>query len=165
MAEATALLPSAEEFLRALDAVPTGTFNKHTMQAIRARVARAEELGIPVLVKLGDTKFFAVRDGPNFNRNVVGGWGARKVRGVGRENNAPVQGGPKVELDFGVVQPQCLLNSMKVLVCWLFPKHAFRRRGRRHKKYLWGQALRRALCRRWLRYCFVLATFGLACRD
>lgn len=102
MAGATALLPSAEEFLRALDAVPTGTFNKHTMQAIRARVARAEELGIPVLVKLGDTKFFAVRDGPNFNRNVVGGWAHVKCEESGGKTTLRCKVGQRLSLILGL---------------------------------------------------------------
>jgi len=51
---------SGEGFEAALVSVPTGTFSKHTLKAMRARDTRAKELGVPVLVKLGTTKFRVV---------------------------------------------------------------------------------------------------------
>lgn len=73
-------MPSADEvfagpdFEGALAKVPEGNFNVSTLRAMRERDGRAEEEGVALLVRLGETKWFAVRDGAKFNRNVVGEW-------------------------------------------------------------------------------------------
>lgn len=70
MAQADALF-SAESFKHALEKVPAGTFNRATVTAMQARADQAAKEGVPVLVCLGNTKFFGVRDGHTFNRTVV----------------------------------------------------------------------------------------------
>lgn len=65
---------SAEDFDGALAKVPAGTFNAATAGAMRARADQAAEEGVPLLVRLGCTQYFAVRDGQEFNRTVVGEW-------------------------------------------------------------------------------------------
>ncbi|CAM9956475.1 unnamed protein product [Ectocarpus sp. 12 AP-2014] len=72
--EADPLL-SADEFRHALTtAVPAGAFSEGTTRAMHARADQAAEDGVPVLVGLGSTKYFGVKDGLENNRKVVGGW-------------------------------------------------------------------------------------------
>ncbi|CAB1116124.1 unnamed protein product [Ectocarpus sp. CCAP 1310/34] len=74
MPKADALL-SAGDFKSALDKVPAGTFNPRTVASMRARADQAAKEGLPLLVRVGNTKYFAVRDGQKFNRTVIGEWG------------------------------------------------------------------------------------------
>lgn len=77
---ATACLNGDGEFENALASVPPGTFNEKMVRAMQQRYARAKEEGVPVLVRLAETAWFAVRDGVTFQRNVIGGWGHVKTR-------------------------------------------------------------------------------------
>ncbi|CAN0357126.1 unnamed protein product [Ectocarpus sp. 6 AP-2014] len=77
---ATACLNGDGEFENALASVPPGTFNEKMVRAMQRRYARAKEEGVPVLVRLAETAWFAVRDGVTFQRNVIGGWGHVKTR-------------------------------------------------------------------------------------
>lgn len=102
---------SGEGFEAALVSVPTGTFSKHTLKAMRARDTRAKELGVPVLVKLGTTKFFAVRDGAYFQRNVVGGWAHVKCDESGGKTTYQC----KVGESYRVVLRWCDTDAVQVL--------------------------------------------------
>ncbi|CAN0257207.1 unnamed protein product [Ectocarpus sp. 8 AP-2014] len=77
---AIACLNRDGEFNNALASVPPGTFNEKMVRAMQQRHARAKEEGVPVLVRLAETGWFAVRDGVTFQRNVIGGWGHVKTR-------------------------------------------------------------------------------------
>lgn len=65
---------TAEEFDLALRKLPKGVFNLSTVRAMRARADQAALEGVPVLVGLGDSKFFAVRDSIKFGRTTIGEW-------------------------------------------------------------------------------------------
>lgn len=74
---------SAEVFECALAKIPAGIFNAATAGAMHARAEQAAKEGVPLLVGIGDTKYFAVRDGPKFNRSVIGEWGHVKYEESG----------------------------------------------------------------------------------
>ena len=44
------------------------------MASMRARADQAAKEGLPLVVGVGSTKYFAVRDGQKFNRTVIGEW-------------------------------------------------------------------------------------------
>ncbi|CAN0318702.1 unnamed protein product, partial [Scytosiphon promiscuus] len=82
-------IPTAESIFagadleQALERVPAGTFNESTLRAMRDRSVRATEEGVPLLVRIGDTNWYAVRDGEKFNRIVIGEWAHVKCNGEG----------------------------------------------------------------------------------
>lgn len=79
---ATPLLTGLEDVERALTRLPQEAFSLKIMEGIRTRARRAQEEGVPLLVGLGDTGWFAVRDSATFNRTVIGEWAHVKyVRG------------------------------------------------------------------------------------
>ncbi|CAM9175839.1 unnamed protein product [Scytosiphon promiscuus] len=61
-------------FESALERVPTGTFDDNILRAMRQRTDRAAEERVPLLVGMGDTKWFAVREGAKFDGDMIGGW-------------------------------------------------------------------------------------------
>lgn len=65
---------SAEEFRQALTTVPPGTFNESTTRAMHTRADQAAQEGVPVLVGLGSTRYFGIKDGHENNRTVIGEW-------------------------------------------------------------------------------------------
>lgn len=50
-----------------------------------ARADQAAKEGVPVLVRVGNTKYFAVRDGQKFNRTVIGEWAQVKYEKNGKK--------------------------------------------------------------------------------
>lgn len=66
-----------------MESLPAGSFDDSTLMRIRERISGAEEEGVPVLVRLGNTGWFAVRDGAKFNRTVIGEWAHVKVHSNG----------------------------------------------------------------------------------
>eukprot|EP00903_Cladosiphon_okamuranus_P012692 g11868.t2 len=70
----TSVALRASDFESALEKVPGKTFNARTTASMRARADQAEKEGLPLLVSVGSTKYFAVRDGQKFNRTVIGEW-------------------------------------------------------------------------------------------
>lgn len=73
MPEADAVFSGAE-FERALDRVPAGIFNDDTLQAMRQRTDHAQKEEVPLLVGMGDTNWFAVREGAKINDDEIGEW-------------------------------------------------------------------------------------------
>lgn len=71
---ATPVFTEGAELESVLKSLPAGSLNKNTLRRIRERISAAEEEGVPLLVRLGDTGWFAVRDCTKFNRTVIGGW-------------------------------------------------------------------------------------------
>lgn len=80
---ATPLLDGMEVVEQALSRLPQAAFSEKTIEDIRKHASRAEAEGVPLVVRLGDTNWFAVRDGAKFNRTVIGEWGHVKCTHVG----------------------------------------------------------------------------------
>lgn len=79
IASAIPVFRGGAEFERVLETLPAGSTNANTFQRIRERMSGAEEEGVPLLVRLGETGWFAVRDGLKFSRTVIGEWAHVKV--------------------------------------------------------------------------------------
>ncbi|CAN0372978.1 unnamed protein product, partial [Ectocarpus fasciculatus] len=73
----------AEEFRQALSTVPRGTFNESTTRAMHTRADQAAQEGVPVIVGLGNTKYFGIKDGHENNRTVIGEWAHVKYEDKG----------------------------------------------------------------------------------
>lgn len=71
---ATPVFTGGAEFERALKSLPAGMLNESTVGRILERLGAAEEEGVPLLVRFGNTGWFAVRDGTKFSRTVAGEW-------------------------------------------------------------------------------------------
>lgn len=66
-----------------LATLPKGSLNNASEAKIHSRATAAENEGVPLLVRVGDTSGSnAVSDGPRFNRTIVGGWAHVKCDGL-----------------------------------------------------------------------------------
>lgn len=73
-AAATPALTGTAEFEASLAKVQSGVLSAARVTSMRARATAAENEGIPLLVRLGNTGCFAVRDGQEFDGTAAGGW-------------------------------------------------------------------------------------------
>lgn len=79
IASATPVFRGEAEFESALERLRKGSLNEKMLTRIRNRLKDANDEGVPLLARVGDTGWFVVRDGSRYNRTVIGEWAHVKV--------------------------------------------------------------------------------------